>query len=194
MSGRKRTQLVPDGLGDYTPAAPAVSGVSFEHGMWIATLIVALLGVATVLVGAIIANSNSQIIFAIYLTPEGETGASATGQALFNNAADTITYSISFANISVVESFRINGPIMAGMTTAPISIAFCGTPNLDLVCDVFTIPNYLSGVLRIVEPGGYDPNPYLLDIRANPELYYWEVTTSLHPEGALRGQLYAIGE
>lgn len=170
--------------------------VLFAVLMAILTLIVVIFSVV------FSAAQNSTQRFCIEPAPErvdpgpGEAGAGPTRmQFTLDSNGNQITFRFRYSagTLSNVQAIHVRGPIPIGSNTGNIKFPLCGVPSTT-VCDTITTPGEVKGTLVQIEPGGTDPRPEILNIRADPDLYYIEVLTSANPAtpGALRAPLTSI--
>ncbi len=168
----------------------------------ILTLIIVILAIVTVAISLFrSSDADSVIRFAIEASPTrvspgpGEGAEPMTGMFILNSKSFTIEYDFfTPLSLSNIQSLLVRGPIPVGQSDGPIAFSLCGNPNLVDVCDVFSEPGRVKGVVRQIEPGGTAVAPQITNIRNDPTRYYIEVLTAMTPSspGALRGPLYNI--
>jgi hypothetical protein len=164
---------------------------SWHKGMQVAALVIAILTIALVGVSVLVSTKADSLYRACVETRlplvGGEPGAQLVGALEFDSYDAVIRYSLQQAGatpMSGVQSLHIRGPLAPGDTDAPIYVALCGLPNLDVVCDTLTVPDAVGGIYR-------DAAVYIKRVRETPHLFYLEVLTSSFPAspGAARASL-----
>lgn len=122
----------------------------------------------------------------------GEAGALLYGELTLDTNTNSVSYyAQDNGAISTILSLVIRGPQLPGTSTGVVLFSLCGAPNLDVVCDVTSLPGVVQGSATQLEPGDQDPLPIILQMREHPSLYYLEVLTASNPAspGALRAAL-----
>lgn len=168
----------------------------------ILALCIVILAIVTVAISLFrSSNADSVIRFAVEASPSrvmpgpGEGTLPMTGMFTLNSKSFTVEYDFfTPPTLSNIQSLLVRGPIPVGQTDGPIAFSLCGNPNLVDVCDVFTEPGRIKGIVRQIEPGGTAVPPQIKNIRDDPTRYYIEVLTASNPTspGALRAPLYNI--
>jgi hypothetical protein len=200
--------------GDYLfPTAKSVKVPRVESSMsihdklrlflQIATLVVVILGLVLILVSVVRSSkADVEIRRIIEATPQkvvggaGEANAWLRGKFVENYEDMDIDYDFYYStSTSAIQSIVVRGPKVIGSNTGPILFSICGAPGTK-VCDLTTTPGRITGNLKTLEPANVATLPVMRNIRANPDLYYFEVWTSAVPAepGALRSELmYSMG-
>ncbi len=104
------------------------------------------------------------------------------GSLTLNINDRTIKWYIQYDNsIGTPINLYVNGPILPGMTTAPIYFSLCGYPS-SLACDL-SVPGVLQGIISELNPGGVPLKPFIEQINSEPSRYY--VTINNITQGTL---------
>lgn len=168
---------------------------SWYRAMQVLSLVLIVLAIAVVAASVAVGTRADTLYRACINTavsPGGEAGAKLLGLIEFDSYDNFVRYTLQDQGVlSQIQALVIRGPVAAGDTTGPVYFSLCGAPNLEVVCDIATTPNAVSGVLRAVNPGALDLRPFILDFRREPHRYYLEVLTSSRPvtPGALHSTL-----
>jgi len=170
--------------------------------VWIGfAVVLAILTLVVVIFSVIFsASQNSIQRFCGEAVPErvdpgpGEVGSVVPVEFTLDSSSDEIRYKVRYpATLSAIQAIHVRGPIPVGSNVGNLKFPLCGSPS-SVVCDITTTPGQIVGTLTQIDPGATDVRPEILNIRAEPWLYYLEILTAGFPAtpGALRMPLHSI--
>lgn len=104
------------------------------------------------------------------------------GQISLSSNSRTVEWELQhyLAPTDVVTAIHAYGPLMPGLTDAPLLFPLCGLPSTTVVCDT-SVANLLKG--KIDQSMDNSLKVYIGDIRDFPRAYYLELITSMNTTG-----------
>jgi hypothetical protein len=127
-------------------------------------------------------------------TNNENTTAFINGVIETNTESDTISYTLYYADMSVILSIVVMGPIDPLTQIGTPYFYLCGVAASGPGC-IPTSGGYLNATrLTVYVPvdSAEDPNSFILNLRSTPWLYYAQVNTAASPDGAFRMPFVSI--
>lgn len=188
------------------PGCPGCTRAGWKVFMQVFAIVIALLAIIVVGISVFVgANSNAIQRYNVYATSAQVTpgvGINVSTALLYgylqtDASQDTMYFVFYYVNLPMLDRIAVRGPMdpLTRSDAPPNDSGFYLCGEVSPACTPNT-GGYLNATLTtVVLEGGAvkDPYSYILDLRANPQLYYLDVYTADSPtEPSVRSYFTSI--
>lgn len=176
------------------PGCPGCTVAGWKLCMQVTSLILVICAIVVVVIAVIVgANSNSiqrYCLSSVPVTGNADPSGNMWGYIQMDVNADNIAYNLYYTNLSSLVSIKIYGPLLPPASSASIYFSICG----DTISCSPPTGGFINGTLDYIYVSGVveDPYSFMVNVRANPALYYVQIDTANSASGAIRAYLNTI--